>query len=204
MKKIFLVLFLTFYALTIAAQEDAAAKSKTNLRKKYYVANMSVLMWQEKIDATNASGEGEMRFQFQGIRLGGALVKPFQKKFRWLQYYGAELAFGQATGKGTTTTFNSELEDQLWLSGTVNPGIMYRTTALSDIGFMLPLSFRTVSWAKDENTMLTVDRESTISLGMTLAFVTRFSLKSSMLISVTHHHMWDSTVWALGWQHDFK
>jgi hypothetical protein len=81
--------------------------------------------------------------------------------------------------------------------------MIYRATAVSELGVYIPLAYRKVSWKLDSSSALTLN-EKAFSVGLGFMFINRFTPYTSLLVTVTHQHMWNSTLWGIGWQYDFK
>lgn len=183
------------------AQETTTKKVKaTTTRKSFSQLHMGYQLWQEAIDATSAGTTSEMLTYLHGFRIGYSWHKPL-RNVRWVTVYGADLGLGLAKG-AAAAPLTDEVEDQSWFSITFNPGMMYRTTSKSEIGFYVPIAYRMIRW--DLKAPFDLDRDSSFSVGVTGAYVSRFSLKTSMMVTVTHQQMWNATIWGIGYQYDFR
>lgn len=198
--KMILTLFLIF-STTSSYAVEGESKAHSLLKKKYIQVSLGYHFWHESVEINSSGTDGQMSTQFHGFKFGGSYQKPF-KQIRWVQYYGADFAFGKA--KGTAEgALTDQLEDQPWLSATFSPGILYRSTAVSEIALVLPVAYRRVEWKLANNTNLEVN-DTALSVGLGAIFTTRFNPYSSLAISMTHQHMWTATIWGIAWQYDFK
>jgi hypothetical protein len=192
---------------TIAANKSTPHRSRTAfkarsiLRKNFYQLQIGYHLWHEAIEVTSGGTPGNLSAQFHGFNIGGSFQRPF-KDIHWVEYYGAHVSFGsiKGTGEGTIT---DALKDQPWYGLTLSPGIIYRATAVSEIGFILPLVYRNISWKLDPTAQLETHAKN-FSVGLGAQFISRFTPYSSVMASLTHQHMWKTTVWGIAWQYDFK
>ena len=135
------------------------------------------------------------------MKIGANYQIPF-RNVRWVQYYGADFQYGSVKGTGDGT-LSDAVKDQPWMGLTLSPGLIYRSTAVSELGFMIPLAYRKVSWELDPAASLEIS-DKNFSAGLGAIFINRFSRRSSLLLSLTHQQMWTATVWGIGFQYDFK
>lgn len=197
---ILLSVLLMFSPLSLAQQTKTKKVKATTTKKSFRQLHIGYQLWQEHIDASSGGTTSDMLTYLHGLRIGYSWHRPF-KNVRWVSVYGADLGMGLAKG-AATAPLTDEVEDQTWFSVTFNPGIMYRSTSKSELGLMLPISYRMIQWKVQAPFEL--DRSSSFSVGVTGAYVNRFSLKSSFMATVTHHQMWNATIWGLGYQFDFR
>jgi hypothetical protein len=139
--------------------------------------------------------------QFHGFEFGAGYEIPF-KAFRWVQYYSADVAVGVAKGIGKGPVVD-ELKDQSWMAFTAKAGIIYRATAVSEVGLFIPLTIRSARWKLDETAQLEM-KDKSFSAGLGAMFINRFTPYQALVVTLTHQHMWNSTVWGIAWQYDFK
>jgi hypothetical protein len=189
------------FAHVAVAQNTSTKKIKaTTTKKNYTQLHVGYQLWQETIDASSGGTASEMLTYMHGFRLGYSWHRPFSN-VRWVSVYGAELGMGLAKGTATAP-LTDEVEDQTWFSVTFNPGLIYRGTSKSEIGLMLPISYRMIQW--ELQAPFDLDRGSSFSVGLTGAYVNRFTQKSSLMVTLTHQQMWNATIWGLGYQYDFR
>jgi hypothetical protein len=198
MKRVFLMISLIFLIVPLAHAQKTRTKQHP-LRKPYYQVNTSYHLWQETIDATTGPTSGEVLTQFHGFRVGASYNKP-RKSVRWVESYSLDLGLGIAKGKATAPLID-EIKDQPWFSVAFTPGMVYRTTSKSELAFVLPVTYRMVQWDLQEPFELS---DKAFSVGLGGVYIQRFNLKSSLAISVVHQHMWNATVWSIGWQHAIR
>ena len=202
MQKILLVSALvSSVSADVWAQDAAPRKVKASItKKKFRQFTLGYQLWQETIDASSAGVNSEMLTYFHGFKAGYSWHRPL-RNVRWVTVYGADFGFGFAKG-AAMAPLTDEVEDQGWYSATVYPGLMYRGTSKSEIGIQIPLTYRIIQWKLDEP--FDLDRKGSFSAGVSLMYVARFSLKSSMQVALTHQQMWDATIWSIGYQFDFR
>lgn len=198
MKALLILILLVGTSVATAAEKT---KARSLLRKQFYQATAGYRIWHEDVPAVSSGVDGDIPMQFHGFEFGGAYQIPF-RSIRWVQYYGADFSIGAAKGAGQGPVTDS-LKDQPWMGLTLKPGILYRGTAVSEVGLFIPFAYRKVNWELDASANLVMD-ESPYSIGLGAMFVNRFTPFSSLLITVTHQHMWKSSVWGIAWQYDFK
>ncbi len=187
-------------APAFANVETQTSKKVSPLKKQYTQISASYIFWQEKLEAVSNGTAGYMMTHFHGFKLGYAYNKPFNN-IRWVQSYLGEASMGYVKGAGTSAAIPDEVESQTWMGLSFSPGLIYRTTANSEIGFALPLSYKKPLWKFE--TPLEVD-DHPFSVGLSLNFISRLNLKSAITLGLTHQHMWNATIWSVGWQYDFR
>ncbi|MCC6138523.1 MAG: hypothetical protein IT287_07805 [Bdellovibrionaceae bacterium] len=79
---------------------------------------------------------------------------------------------------------------------------MYRTTAKSELGYFIPITYRMIQWKVSDP--FDPDRDSSFSAGVTAAYVNRFNLRSSLMVTLTHQQLWSATIWGVGYQIDLR
>lgn len=184
----------------VFAQEGPRKIKASTTKKKFSQFHVGYQVWQEHIDASSAGTESEMLAHFHGAKIGYSLHHP-HKNVRWVTVYGADLGIGLTKGTATSP-LTDEVEDQTWFSITAYPGLMYRSTSKSELGILIPVSWRMIQWKLQDPYDL--DRDSSFSAGISLVYVNRFSLKSSMTVTLTHQQMWNATIWGVGYQIDLR
>lgn len=183
----------------VKTKKSRKTKTRSLLTKNYYDVSAQYIMWQELIDASGTGISGNGRFQFSGYQFGLNKNKPFSS-IRWVQQYSTHLTVGTTKGTGESNTFTDEFKNQLWFSLSGSAGLIYRTTAASEIGLFVPLSFRMIQWELANNAAIELDKETSFSAGLGFQFVQRFTPRSSMVISVAHQIVWEATQWSIGYQ----
>lgn len=170
------------------------------IRKEYRQLHFGYQMNQETINATSSGVGTSMLTQFHGFRVGLGWHSP-RRNLRWVRTYGVETSFGLA--KGVTAPPAADLlREQPWLSVGASAGYMYRTTSKSEIGFALPVQYRAIFW--EILPSLSLEKEQSFSAGLSAMYVARFDLKHSVQATLTHQYMWESTIWSLSYQYDFR
>lgn len=203
MKKI--ILLITFFSVSVFAQQKtvtAKPKKRAVMAETYWQLGFVGHVFQEAIRTERSGISEHIEAQSQGLGLSLRYINP-TSSVRWIQSHAVEITSGFLRMQGITATLNDELKNQPWLSLTLSPGMSYRTTSVSEVGLSLPLTYRTISW-KLEDPTYKVDRAGSFSYGLAGTFTNHFSLKNSLLISLTHQVVWNSTVWSAGWIHSFR
>lgn len=183
------------------AQEGPRRVKAGVTKQRFRQVNVGYQMWQEKIDVSSNGTESQMLTHMHGVRIGIASHRPSNSSVRWVTVYGADLGLGLAKG-AAKPPLTDEVESQGWLSVTVYPGLIYRTTSKSELGILLPVTYRNIQWKVDEP--FEADRSSSFSAGVTGIYVNRFTLRDSMYVTLSHQAVWGATVWGLGYQVDFR
>lgn len=206
MKHLFLFSLLFVFSLqSFAQQKTAAAKTRTRpsvFTKSYFQFGLIGHLSQENIKTERSGVSEDIESQSQGLTLSLRYIKP-TSSVRWIQSHAAEFTNGYLRLQGVTATLNDELKNQPWVSVTLSPGMSYRTTSVSEIGLSLPLTYRAISWQLKDPTYK-LGKTGSFSYGLAGTFTNNFSLKNSLLVSVTHQFVWNSTVWSAGWLHSFR
>ncbi len=185
----------------MTARAKRAGKAKSP-REGYFVFGPKALLWQESIVATRGADTSELRSQFSGVALG-ITYRKVTSNIRWVQSHALDVGAGALVAKSAGTSFTDHLKNQMWYSATLRPGMSYRTTSRSELGFGIPLTYRAIAWElKDPALML--DRETSFSYGVSGTYVTHVSKSSSLLVEVTQHIPWKAFVWSIGWNYRFQ
>ncbi len=187
----------------VKTKKSRKTKTRGLLTKNYYDVSAQYITWQELVDASGTGITGNGRFQFSGYQFGLNKNKPFSS-IRWVQQYSTQLTVGTAKGAGESNTFTDEFKNQLWFSLSGSAGLIYRTTAASEIGLFVPLTYRMIQWELADNAAIELDKESSFSAGVGFQFVQRFTPRSSLVISVAHQVVWEATQWSLGYQFSLR
>lgn len=206
MKHIFLFSSFLLFMSVGHAQQKTAAKTKSRppsvFSKSYFQVGIIGHLSQEGIKTERSGVSEDIESQSQGLTLSLRYIKP-TSSVRWIQSHAAELTNGYLRLQGVTATLNDELKNQPWVSVTLSPGMSYRTTSVSEIGLSLPLTYRAISWQLKDPTYK-LSKTGSFSYGFAGTFTNNFSLKNSLLVSITHQFVWNSTVWSAGWLHSFR
>jgi hypothetical protein len=123
---------------------------------------------------------------------------------KWSFNYGANLGVGTIKGKGNNDNVPDELKNQLWFLVGASGGFMYRTSPNSEIGFMIPFYYRLINWKLASGSDLDVDKDSSFTVGGQFVYLARLDKDSSLHISLTQQHMWQSTMWGISWQTEYR
>lgn len=192
-------------AQSTEVQTKKSRRSKTRglLRQDYYDVSAQYITWQELIDVTGAGAADNGRFQFSGYQFGLTHNSPFSN-IRWVRQYSSYLTVGTTKGSGISSTFTDEFKNQLWVSLSASAGLIYRTTAASEIGFFAPIYYRYINWQLNDNAAITLDKESSFSAGLGFQFTQRFSTRSALLLTVGHQFVWEATQWSIGYQYSLR
>ena len=182
------------------AGEAAATPASTGAAlPRLILMRVGLLLSQESIPVQGAAERASMETQFQGLGVSGVYSFPFGRS-RWSRLYAAELGAGVAKGKANGVEVNDEVKGQPFLSVGLAPGLTYITSPVSRVGLMLPLVIRQIKWKVGGSNGFDPDRDSSFSVGLAGVFETRFSIRSSLIISATYQHLWQSTTFGLSYQ----
>lgn len=188
---------------SVKTKKSRPSKSKALLQKSYYDVSAQFITWQEMIDASGPTISGTGRFQFNGYQFALSHNRPMGG-IRWVRQYSSYLTMGTTKGIGESGTFSDEFKNQLWFSLGASAGLIYRTTAVSEIGFFAPVHFRLINWELASNAAIELDKETSFSAGLGFLYAQRFTTKSALVISVAHQFLWDSTQWTIGYQYSLR
>ncbi len=210
MKSLLFLVCLALVAPSVFAQstdvktnKSRRTKTRSILRESYYDVSAQYVTWQELIDVTGAGAADNGRFQFSGYQFGLSHNKPFSN-IRWVRQYSSHLTVGTTKGSGISNTFTDEFKNQLWMSLSASAGLIYRTTAASEVGFFAPVYYRYIDWQLNENAAITLDKGTSFSAGLGFLFLQRFSTRSAMMITVGHQFVWEATQWSIGYQYSLR
>lgn len=175
-------------------------KRKAPVSLNHLRLGASLITWQESIEAVRASSSTQMRTESTGLTVSATRSKRISKT-NWQHYQSAEFSIGTLKGKGSATTIADGLSNQPWYAVGVSPGLMYRTTPVSEAGISLPLVFRMIQWQLNPGSGLQMNRDSSYSAGLRGHFLMKFTPKSSLSLSATYQTYWAATQWAIGWEY---
>jgi len=173
----------------------------TRTRLKYHDWAFGPITWQEDIKATRTPYTTPIQMQSVGLRAAYSYNRFFSTSWRY--HHSTEFAFGNIKGQGTIPQIQDVLRDQAWFMGTYSPGLMVRTSPVSEVGFGLPLSYRYIKWHLQKDSNFAMDRGSSFSAGVSGTYVNRFTSHSSLQIMVQQQHMWNTVMWALAYSYIF-
>ncbi len=179
----------------------AASKVATRTPKRptnYHRAGVSVIYWQERIEAKKGAERTDIETQLDGIQAHYNYNLPFTRS-AWRQTYEAAVAMGRLKGKGTTTTIADELKDQPWLSMTFTPALMGRSTRASEFGIGVPVVYRIIQWSL-KGGGLEMSKDQSFSAGVSGIYINNFSPRNALKIALTYQHMWQTAAWTIGWE----
>ena len=197
----FILAFVVLGSIANAQTPKSSKKSRLRgyLSKSFIQTSTDITFWQENIDITSPTASGTLPSFFQGLRFQASLLKPRQSNPRWVYSYSGAVAIGGV--KGTATGgLSDEFSQQKWLMVGVAPGIIYRTSTRTEIGFRVPLDYRLIFWEINPGSDVEVSRGNSFSYGLSGVFITRYTLRSAIAITLTHHHVWQASIWSIGWQ----
>ena len=186
---------LTLVALLFASASEAKT-AKSALR-------VGGSIWQESMNSKNAAGEAPMRTESKGLGTEIGRYILMKKNPAWDYFYGFNLGFGILRGKVTAPTATEEIKNQSWLMAGISPGVSRRSSKFSRITFSVPIQYRMIEWAFDEETTLEVTPRSNYSVGGALSFENQVTEKGYIQVMLTRHHQWDFVAWTLSWNHLF-
>jgi hypothetical protein len=182
---------------TVANQKKMSAPSN----KEFQDLSIGLATWQEEIKATRGSETTLMQTQSQALKVSTSYNKFFRHD--WREWYEGSFLLGQVKGKGGTVTIPDELKRQIFLGLELSPGLMWRTSPVSELGFSLPIEIRYIKWDLISSSGLNMDRKFSYSAGLGATYVNRFSSRASIHISVAHQHMWNTVIWSAAYNRVF-
>lgn len=188
------------------ADEQYPESPQTSLPKKTFrQISAGGILWQESIKAKRDGDEAHMLTLFQGLDFGFSKNKyvRFVGGSEWRQVDTYNVGLGIAQAKGDALAIQDELKNQGWLQGTVSRSWIYRTSPVSEVGFITPASLRYTQW-KLSDSELKIDRQFAVSAGVGGVYINRFAKGSSLRLSVVHQALWQATVWGLAWDYAFR
>ena len=152
---------------------------------------------QEAIRVRGVADRATMEAQLQGLSFTGVYSVPFGRS-RWSRLYGAELGLGTVKGRAQGADVNDEVKGQLFVGLTLLPGLSLITSPVSRVAVTLPLTYRRIQWKVGSG--FNPDRDASFSVGAGGVFEMRFSIRSSLIVSATYYHAWQSTSLGLAYQ----
>jgi hypothetical protein len=182
---------------TVANQAKMTAASK----HEFQDLSVGVATWQEEIKASRGSETSPMQTQSRALKISTSYNKFFRRE--WRAWYEGSFLLGQLKGKGPTTTIPDELKRQLFFGLELSPGLMWRTSPVSELGFNLPIEIRYIKWDLISSSALKMDRQFSYSAGLGATYVARFSSRAGIHISVAHQHMWNTVIWSAAYNRVF-
>lgn len=197
-----------FHSLPRALAEEAEITIKKEPRAGKTVPPNQLQMrlggalWQENIKVRNGASQGNMETQSQGFVTSLAYLIPTGGR-TWLQHYSFDFGFGAIKGKGRSAAIPDELKGQLWLTGGVTPGLIMRTSPISAVGLMLPITYRLIEWKLKGGTSFNPENDSSFSVGVSGVYINQLSKNHYLNLSLTHQVQWQANIWNLSWQYRF-
>ncbi|MGZ3722046.1 MAG: hypothetical protein ACXVA9_03885 [Bdellovibrionales bacterium] len=182
---------------TVANTGKMNAPSKT----KFQDLSIGLITWQEDIKATRGGESTLMQAQLQGLNFATSWNKFYTPT--WREWYTVDFTLGQVKGKGATATIPDELKRQTFVELEFAPGLMWRTSPVSELGFGVPIAVRYIKWDLISGAGLQMDKKTSFSAGLSGTYVNRFSSRTSIHITVAHQHMWNAVVWTAAWNRVF-
>lgn len=196
-----LLILLTAFAMNALAEKTTVAKKPVPAKlRNYFQISLGYQQLQEGIKATKGSDKATIRTSMRGFNLAGQYNIPFRQS-SWRHFYGLIASWGETKGQGDAV-ITDPVKDQPWTMFTFNPGVMYRTAPHTEVGISLPLSYRTIDWQFDNG--LSMERKASFTPGLSGIFVVRVSAASAFHVSLTHQHVWQNTMWAIGWTYTVR
>jgi hypothetical protein len=171
----------------------AKASKPTGPRPSYRDLTIGFITWQESIKAMRPPDSTQMQTQSLGTRISYAYNRFYSGAWRY--HHSVDFAFGTLKGKGGISKIQDEIKNQLWAMATLSPGLIYRTSPVSELGLGLPLSYRFIQWKFESGSNFSMDKGSSFSAGIAGLFGLRFNPKSGIEFMVQHQHMWNAVIW---------
>jgi hypothetical protein len=175
---------------------------KISIGKSYFELGFEAMIWQEAIQAQRGNDVEQLETQFQGLGVNLTYRKP-TRHIRWQWSHSMELAGGALHTTGTSAKIPDTLRRQQWYALSLSPGVIYRTTSVSEVGLGVPLTFRVINWVTDDST-LSLERGRSFSYGLSGLYINRLSKSSALQVIFTHQISWNTFVWSLGWNYIFQ
>jgi hypothetical protein len=199
-----LLLLITMISAPAWAEEKAGSEVWTNKHTvgrhrataKFSDFELGAMTWQEDIQAHRSIFNTPITMQFVGLKGDYSYNHFFTPTWRY--HHTVEFAFGNVKGQGTIPQIGDVLRDQAWLMAGVSPGLMWRTSPRSELGFGLPLLYRYIYWHIQKDSGFAIDRGSSVSVGVSAMYVVRFTTRHSLHIEVAQQHMWNAVIWSGG------
>ena len=203
--KYVIILFL-FTSFVATAQEAATPSVTTKKRRplppRQWHSRLGFSMWQESLRVRSAADTAKMETQSQGLIGSFVYMAPLGSR-AWLQSYSIDLGYGVIKGKGNSTLITDELKGQPWIMGGFTPGVIYRSSPVSQIGLMVPLAYRQIEWKLANGTEFNPDGDDSFSIGLSGAYINQLTRSNSLHLAVTYHTNWAATMWTASWQYRF-
>ena len=179
---------------TLRGIRSSVSKVKTPaVRRAYNDLTIGFITWQEGIKATRIPDSAIMTTQSLGLRGSYAYNRFYSGPWRY--HHSVDVAFGTLKGKGGIPSIQDEIKNQIWMMATLSPGLIVRTSPVSELGLSVPLSYRYIRWQFEPGTNFSMDKGSSFSAGLAGLFGLRFSPRSGIEFTVQHQHMWSTVMW---------
>ncbi len=193
-------------SVSVFAQEKSG-KNKDRfysfLTKKSFQFGVGYSFWQQQVGLYQRGATGEMNVEYKGIEIIANYVKPSTKNVHWVYGINGKLTFGNAKGSAQGT-INEEFDTQNFTDVQFAPTIMYRSNLKTEFGIVLPIGYRMSFWAPPTQPDIILEDENLFYFGYGLTMLTRFSLRSAIVVTLAHQHNIESSRWSLAWQYDWK
>lgn len=182
------------------AMAQTKLEKTTNSPSTQMHMRMGALIWQESLKVKSDTSQGFMETQSQGINGSVGWLRPLSGR-QWLYSYGLDFAIGAIKGKSNTPGIEDEIKGQMWLMGGFTPGLIYRTSPISQVGLMLPLSYRWIEWKLKNGSSFNPDGDTSFSVGLSGVYVNQLTKRSYLYLAVTYQTNWAATIWNMSWQY---
>lgn len=184
-----------------AVKARVAKKKRSTIWDKYYTLGPRIHIWQEEIGAERMGSTDRIQMQMQSTTFSMTYKKPF-RNIRWLQSHSLEAGFGTLKGKGRTTEIPDFLVQPFYLI-VASPGIIYRTSPPSELGFSLPLTFRFIEWRLNDES-LQLEKAASLGYGITFSYGQRITPLITVLMAFTNQMSPSATTWSLGLDYSLR
>lgn len=186
--------------LDTPAQPAPVAKPVVVTEKPYTQLAYGLMLWQENIKATRVTDTTDIIMQLQGVSVDYTFNYFFQTRPGWRHFYTFQLGFGTVRGQGTTPAIPDQLKGHTWNLGTVEPGVAYATSEVSEVGFALPLTYRKINWALQSESLLEMSRTTSFSAALALLYINHINKRWDLRVSINNELGWKATRWSAAGQ----
>lgn len=161
-----------------------------------------LLFWQESIKAERSGSKATFPSQFMGVTASASRRGKIGHSLRWLYSLGFEGSLGTVKASSSDPAFPDRLKNQPWVAAGVNPGLIYRGTAVTDIYLSVPVTLRKTFWTLEDKT-LSLGREQSHSGGISVLTANRLTHSTTFVAGFVHQVQWKATEWLLGFDYHF-
>lgn len=196
---VFIILTLSLtYSSAIFAQEILETEAPpTPLR--HWQFGPRLMLWQEKIPANDNTGDLDYRARFSAIAIGATYKRSFGNH-KWMQSHGADIILGSVRAASTSAGNPDLTSEQSFWAVQVSPGLSYRTTPTTLLGFSTPIYYRDLDW-KQNRTGLDIGSDTLITLGFALN--ASWILENGSMVTTGLTYRYETVMWTLAYDFSF-